>query len=61
MAHLRRFDHDFSRRAFLDATGRGVLRAGVFGSAWAAFLRTGSVAAAYPEELLSIEDRKSVV
>lgn len=55
MAHLRRFDHDFSRRAFLDATGKGLLRAGVFGSAWAAFLRSGSVAAAYPDELLSIE------
>lgn len=55
MAHLRRFDRDFSRRAFIEATGRGLLRAGVFGSAWAAFLRTGSVAAAYPDELLSIE------
>lgn len=55
MAHLRRFHHDFSRRAFLDATAQGLLRAGVFGSAWAAFLRSGSVAAAYPDELLSIE------
>ena len=55
MAHLRRFDRDHSRRAFLDLSGRGLLRAGVFGSAWAAFLRSGSVAAAYPDELLSIE------
>ena len=55
MAHLRRFDRDFSRRAFLGLTGQGLLRAGVFGSAWSAFLRTGSVAAAYPDELLSIE------
>ncbi len=55
MAHLLRFDADFSRRAFLESTRKGLLRAGVFGSAWAAFLRTGSVAAAYPDELLSIE------
>lgn len=55
MAHLLRFDADFSRRVFLESTGKGLLRAGVFGSAWAAFLRSGSVAAAYPDELLSIE------
>jgi hypothetical protein len=41
MAHLLRFDRDFSRRAFLDATGKGLLRAGVFGSAWTAFLQIG--------------------
>jgi len=46
---------DPGRRAFIDLTTRGLLRAGLFGSAWAAFLRTGSVAAAYPDELLSIE------
>ncbi len=55
MAHLRRYDPGYGRRAFLEATGRGLLRAGVFGSAWAAFWRSGSVAAAYPDELLSIE------
>ena len=55
MSHVRRFGADYSRRAFLDLTARGLLRAGVLGSAWASFLRTGSVAAAYPDELLSIE------
>lgn len=55
MAHLQRFDRGFSRRTFLENTGRGLLRAGVLGSAWATFLRSGSVAAAYPDELLSIE------
>ena len=56
MAHLQRYGHDYSRRFFLEAAGRGLLRAGVLCSAWAAFLRSGSVAAAYPDELLSIED-----
>jgi hypothetical protein len=55
MAHLLRFDSDFSRRSFLELTKQGLLRAGVFGSAWSTFLRTGSVEAAYPEELLSID------
>lgn len=55
MAHLRRFDADFSRRVFLESTAKGLLRGGVLCSAWAAFMRTGSVEAAYPDELLSIE------
>lgn len=55
MAHLQRFGRGFSRRAFAEQTARGLLRAGLFGSAWAAFLRSGSAQAAYPDELLSIE------
>jgi len=55
MAHLQRFGRGFTRRAFLEQTHRGLLRAGLFGSAWAAFLRSGSATAAYPDELLSIE------
>lgn len=56
MATIRRFDRGFSRRAFVAATARGLLRAGVLGSAWGALVRTGSVAAAYPDELVSIEE-----
>ena len=45
-----------ARRTFLANTARGLLRAGVFGSVWAAMARTGSLAAAYPDTLLSIEE-----
>ncbi len=56
MAFIRRFDRGYSRRVFLEASTRGLFRAGVLCSALAAFVKTGSVAAAYPDELLSIED-----
>ncbi len=56
MAFLRRFDRDYSRRTFLANTAKGVLGAGVFGSAWSAFARTGSTDKAYPDELNSIEE-----
>lgn len=55
MAFLGKYDHDFSRRAFLANSAKGLFRAGVFCSAWSTFARTGSVATAYPDELLSIE------
>lgn len=45
-----------ARRSFLANSARGLLRAGVFGSAWSALWRTGSIAAAYPDELVSIEE-----
>jgi hypothetical protein len=52
---IPRFDRHFSRRTFLENTAKGLLRAGVFGSAWSIFAKTGSLAAAYPDELTSVE------
>lgn len=56
MALIRRFDREYSRRKFLADTARGLLGAGVLGSAWSAFARTGSTSGAYPDELNSIEE-----
>lgn len=53
--HPRRFDHDYSRRVFLDRLGRGVLACGVIAPLWPTIARDGDVTRAYPEELLSIE------
>ena len=55
MAHLRSFDRDYSRRVFLDKTRRAMMGAGVLAAAWPSFCRSGSIASAYPDELLSIE------
>ncbi len=44
-----------STRASAISSSSGLGRRAFIGSAWAAFLRSGSVAAAYPDELLSIE------
>ncbi|MCX7168742.1 MAG: hypothetical protein NTY41_00230, partial [Proteobacteria bacterium] len=56
MAHIRRFDRDYSRRTFLENTAKGMLGAGLLGSAWSLFARTGSTGGAYPDELNSIEE-----
>ncbi|MFA7282074.1 MAG: DUF1329 domain-containing protein [Sterolibacterium sp.] len=56
MAHIRRFDRDYSRREFLANSAKGMLGAGLLGSAWSIFARTGSTGPAYPDELNSIEE-----
>lgn len=56
MVAILRYSRDYTRRAFLKQTAQGLLRAGILGSAWTAFARTGSADAAFPDELKSIED-----
>ncbi|AXQ30532.1 DUF1329 domain-containing protein [Solimonas sp. K1W22B-7] len=50
-----RYDRACSRRHFLAQTARGVAAAGVLMPLWDAIAASGDAAAAYPEELLSIE------
>jgi hypothetical protein len=52
---IRRYDRQYSRRHFLSQLGRGVLATGVLAPLWPCIAATGSIARAYPEELLSIE------
>ncbi|MEE4146994.1 MAG: DUF1329 domain-containing protein [Halieaceae bacterium] len=52
---IRRYDSGFSRRHFLSQLGRGVLATGVLAPLWSSIARSGSIEAAYPDELLSIE------
>lgn len=54
--HIRKYDAQYSRRHFLDQAVRGVLATGVLMPLWEAIARTGEVARAYPDELLSIGD-----
>lgn len=56
MFSIKRFHRDYTRRQFLRNTASGLLRAGVLCSAWSAFAQRGSTAAAFPDELLSIEE-----
>jgi hypothetical protein len=50
-----RYDHDFSRRRFLQKLGQGAAAAGVLMPLWDAMAQTGDISKAYPDELLSIE------
>lgn len=54
--HIKRFDSNFSRRKFLKDAAAGVLSTGVLMPLWSAIARAGDITAAYPEELLSIEN-----
>lgn len=52
--HIRKYDHDFSRRAFL-AKGGGLATAGILAPLWPQIAQSADITKAYPEELLSIE------
>lgn len=54
--HIGRFDRDYSRRKFLKDSAAGVLSAGVLMPLSRAIAADGDVSAAYPDELLSIEE-----
>lgn len=53
--HLKRYDHGYSRRHFLDQMLRGVLATGVLMPLHKALAAGGDITRAYPDELLSIE------
>ncbi|MCF4165645.1 DUF1329 domain-containing protein [Zavarzinia compransoris] len=54
--HVGRFGRGFTRRHFLGQAARGCVTAGVLMPLWDALAATGSADAAYPDELLSIEE-----
>jgi hypothetical protein len=51
-----RYDHDYSRRRFLQKLGQGAVAAGVLMPLWDAVAQTGDISKAYPDDLLSIEN-----
>lgn len=53
--HIRKYDFDYSRRAFLERTAAGVGSAGLLTALWPEMCRAASADKAYPEELLDIE------
>ena len=52
---IRKYDRDFSRRAFLEKSLKGVAAAGVLSPLWPEIARSGTIDKVYPDELLSIE------
>jgi hypothetical protein len=53
--HIRKYDHDYSRRFFMEQTAKGVATAGVLASAWPMIANSADISKAYPDELMSIE------
>lgn len=52
--HIRKYDFDFSRRAFLAKSG-ALAGAGLLTPLWPLIARAGDITKAYPDELMSIE------
>ncbi|MEQ8740818.1 MAG: DUF1329 domain-containing protein [Hoeflea sp.] len=52
---IRKYDRDFTRRAFLEKSLKGVATAGILAPLWPEIARSGTIDKAYPEELLSID------
>lgn len=52
---IRKYDFDYSRRAFLDKTARGVGGLGVLAPMWSVAASNGDISKAYPDELMSID------
>ncbi|MFT7014290.1 MAG: hypothetical protein ACJAY7_000223 [Pseudohongiellaceae bacterium] len=53
--HIKKYDHNFSRRKFLENTAKGVAAGGVLSSLWPLIANAGDTSKAYPDELVSIE------
>jgi hypothetical protein len=53
--HIKKYDHDYSRRYFLEQLSKGVMGAGVLAPLWPLIGHSAEIDKAYPEELLSIE------
>ncbi len=53
--HIRKYDHNFSRRAFLEKTALGIAGAGLLSPLWSSIARGADMSKAYPDELTSIE------
>jgi len=53
--HIKKYDHNYSRRLFLDRVTKGAMAAGVLTPLWPLISQAGDITKAYPEELLSID------
>lgn len=52
--HVKKFDHQYSRRYFLESVSKGLITAGVLGPLWPAIAKSASIENVYPDELLDI-------
>ena len=53
--HIKKYDHDYSRRHFMEKTAKGFGSAGILSALWPLMAHSGDSFKAYPEELTNIE------
>ena len=54
--HIKKYDFNYGRRHFIEQASKGIFAAGVLMPVWDAVAENGEIDAAYPDELLSIEE-----
>ena len=54
--HIKKYDFNYGRRHFMEQASKGIFAAGVLMPVWDAVAENGELDAAYPDELLSIEE-----
>lgn len=52
---IKKYDADYTRRAFLEKTAKGMFMGGVLAPLWPTIAKAGDISKAYPAEALSIE------
>ena len=53
--HIRKYDHDYSRRFFLEQAAKGIATGGVLGPLWPLIAQSADISKAYPDEVMSID------
>jgi len=53
--HIKKYDFEYSRRAFMEKTAKGAGSAGILAALWPLMAESGDSYKAYPEELTDIE------
>jgi hypothetical protein len=53
--HIKKYDHNYSRRLFLERVAKGSMAAGVLAPLWPTIGHSADITKSYPEELLSID------
>ena len=53
--HIKKYDFEYSRRAFMEKTAKGAGSAGILSALWPLMAKSGDSFKAYPEELTNIE------
>ncbi len=53
--HIKKYDHNYSRRMFLERVSKGVMAAGVLTPLWPLISHGADISKAYPDEVMSIE------
>lgn len=53
--HIKKYDHNYSRRFFMERAAKGIASGGVLGALWPMIANSADISKAYPDELMSVD------